>query len=173
VPEPSLDRTRLSGHQRHHSCALRKTGTEARKPGRSAHCERQSPGMDQRHQARPHSGTSRSGPRFFGVRSGEEPAPSLDMAEVSQRSATGSRSGDGSILTRRDAPPDFLASAIFARWMPSCVAVITLSAAVRGDVTVFLIGSLAARLSGGSHLTGVDASCMRHSGCRVTDPDRM
>ena len=94
MSEPSLDRTRLSGHQGHHSCALRKTGTEARKPGRSAHCDRQSPGMDQRHQARPHSGTSRSGPRFFGVRSGGEPAPSLDMAEVSQRSATGSRSGD-------------------------------------------------------------------------------
>ena len=112
MSDPSRDRTRLSGHQGHHSCALRKTGTEARKPGRSAHCERQSPGMDQRHQARPHSGTSRSGPRFFGVRSGEEPAPSLDMAGVSRRSATGSRSGDGSILTRRDAPPDFLASAI-------------------------------------------------------------
>jgi len=112
VSEPSLDRTRLSGHEGNHSCALRKTGTEARKPGRSAHCDRQSPGMDQRHQARPQSGTSRSGPRFFGVRSGGEPAPSLDMAEVSQRSATGSRSSEGSILTRRDAPPDFLASAI-------------------------------------------------------------
>jgi len=112
VSEPSLDRTRLSGHQGHHSCALRKTGTEARKPGRSAHCDRQSPGMDQRHQARPHPGTSRSGPRFFGVRSGGEPAPSLDMAEVSQRSATGSRSSEGSILTRRDAPPDFLVSDI-------------------------------------------------------------
>ena len=112
MSEPSLDRTRLSGHQGHHSCALRKTGTEARKPGRSAHCDRQSPGMDHRQQARPQSGTSRSGPRFFGVRSGGEPAPSLDMAEVSQRSATGSRSSEGSILTRRDAPPDFLVSAI-------------------------------------------------------------
>ena len=38
--------------------------------------------------------------------------PSLDMAGVSLRSATGSHSGDGSILTRRDAPPNFLASAI-------------------------------------------------------------
>jgi hypothetical protein len=57
-------------------------------------------------------GPSWSGPRVFGVRSGGEPAPSLDMAGVSRRSATGSRSGDGSILTRRDASPDFLASAI-------------------------------------------------------------
>ena len=112
MSEPSLDRTRLSGHQGHHSRALRKTGTEARKPGCSAQRDRQSPGMDQRHQARPHSGTSGSGPRFFGVRSGGEPAPSLDMAEVSQRSATGSRSSERSILTRRDAPPDFLVSAI-------------------------------------------------------------
>ena len=112
MSEPSLVRARLSGHQGHHSYALRKTGTETRKPGRSAHCDLQSPRMDQRHQARPHSGTSRSGPRFFGVRSGGEPAPSLDMAEVSQRSATGSRSSEGSILTRRDAPRDFLLSAI-------------------------------------------------------------
>ena len=34
------------------------------------------------------------------------------MAGVSRRSATGSRSSEGSILTRRDAPPNFLASAI-------------------------------------------------------------
>ena len=33
MPEPSLDRARLSIHGGHHSCALRKTGTEARKPG--------------------------------------------------------------------------------------------------------------------------------------------
>ncbi len=60
----------------------------------------------------------------FGVRSGGEPAPSLDMAEVSQRSATGSRSSEGSILTRRDAPPDFLVSAITRAMVSSCVAVI-------------------------------------------------
>ena len=29
MSEPSLDRARLSGHEGHHSCALRKTGTEA------------------------------------------------------------------------------------------------------------------------------------------------
>ena len=46
------------------------------------------------------------------MRSGGAPAPSLDMAEVSQRSATGSRSSEGSILTRRDEPLDFLVSAI-------------------------------------------------------------
>jgi hypothetical protein len=52
------------------------------------------------------------------------PRPSLDMAEVSRRSATDSRSSEGSILTRLglrpslmsliylDAPPDFLASTI-------------------------------------------------------------
>ena len=62
---------------------------------------------------------ARSGVARFWSRSGGEPAPSLDMAEVSQRSATGSRSSEGSILTRRDAPPDFLASAII-RAMDAC-----------------------------------------------------
>ena len=36
MSEPSLDRARLSIDEGHHSRALRKTGTEARKPGRSA-----------------------------------------------------------------------------------------------------------------------------------------
>jgi len=112
VAEPSLDRARLSGHQGHHSCALRKTGTETRKPGRSAHCDLQSPRMDQRHQARPHSGTSRSGPRFFGVRSAGSRRRRWIWPGCPGGARRVSHSGDGSILTRWDAPPDFLASAI-------------------------------------------------------------
>ncbi len=51
-------------------------------------------------------------PALFAARSGGEPTPSLDLAGLSRRSTTGSRSSEGSILTRRDASPDFTASAI-------------------------------------------------------------
>ena len=51
-------------------------------------------------------------PAFFAAWSGREPTLSRDVAGLSRRSATGSRSSEGSILTRRDASPDFIASAI-------------------------------------------------------------
>jgi len=51
-------------------------------------------------------------PALFAAWSGGEPTPSWDVAGLSRRSATGSRSSEGSILTRRDASPDYISSAI-------------------------------------------------------------
>jgi hypothetical protein len=87
VSEPSLDRARLSGHEGHHSCALRKTGTEAESRDALLTAIAKARGWinDIRLGRIPHELDS----RLFGARSSE-----------------------GSILTRRDAPPDFLAFAI-------------------------------------------------------------
>ena len=108
MSEPSLDRARLSGHEGHHPCALRKTGTEAESRDAPLTAIANARGWitDMR------LGHQLELPAFFAAWSGREPTLSRDVAGLSRRSATGSRSSEGSILTRRDASPDFIASAI-------------------------------------------------------------